>query len=144
MARRILNRKDLRADFDAAERRKTDDEPEEVEGEEETDDEEEEGGDEEEEEAAGGEEAAEGGEDDDEEAPKKKVKKKKEPPPPKVKAKPKSRARTPKITRMRVVWGVFSNSNQCVATYEYPRRKEADEHAAKLTTDKRSTHFVQP
>jgi len=31
-----------------------------------------------------------------------------------------------------------------VATYEYPRRKEADEHAARLSADKRSTHFVQP
>ena len=142
MARRILNRKDLRADFDAAERRKTDDETEEVEGEEETEGEEEEAGEEEEEE--GGEEAAEGGEEEDEEAPKKKPKKKKEPPPPKVKAKPKSRARTPKITRMRVVWGVFSNSNQCVATYEYPKRKDADAHAARLSSEKRTTFFVQP
>ncbi len=45
---------------------------------------------------------------------------------------------------MRVVWGVFNNSHQCVATYEYPKREEADQHAARLTTDKRSTHFVQP
>jgi hypothetical protein len=45
---------------------------------------------------------------------------------------------------MRVVWRVFNNSNQVVATYEYPRRKEADEHAARLTADKKNTHFVQP
>src|SRR5262245_53859064 len=140
MARRILNRKDLRADFDAAERRKTeDDQEEEVEDEEEGDDEEEEEGEGEEDEGGGEE-----GDEDDEEAPKKKPppKKKKEPAAPK--AKPKARTRTPKITRMRVVWGVFNNSNACVATYEYPRRKEAEEHAAKLTTDKRSTHFIQP
>jgi hypothetical protein len=45
---------------------------------------------------------------------------------------------------MKVVWGVFNNSNQRVATYDYPKKKQADEHAAKLMTDKRSTHFVQP
>ena len=51
---------------------------------------------------------------------------------------------SPKITRMKVVWGVFSNSNQRVATFDYPKRKDADDLAAKLTTDKKSTHFVQP
>ena len=61
---------------------------------------------------------------------------------PKPKAKPRSRAA--KVTRMKVVWGVFNNSNQRVAVYEYPKRKEADEHAARLTADKKSTHFVQP
>ena len=45
---------------------------------------------------------------------------------------------------MRVVWGIFNNSHQCVATFEYPKRKEAEEHAAKLTADKKSTHFIQP
>ena len=45
---------------------------------------------------------------------------------------------------MKVVWGVFSNSNQRVAVYDYPKRKEADEHAARLSADKKSTHFVQP
>jgi hypothetical protein len=75
MARRILNRKDLRADYEAAERRKGEDEEvdEEAEQDEESEDEEE-----------GDEESAE-------------------------------------------------------ATDE-----EADEHAARLTTDKKSTHFVQP
>ena len=61
---------------------------------------------------------------------------------PEPEAKP--RTRTPKVVRMRVVWCVFNNSNQKVATYEYPRRKEAEEHAAKLTADKKNTHFVQP
>jgi hypothetical protein len=133
MARRILNRKDLRADFEAAERRKTEDE--EVEDEEEADDE-----DEEEAEADSGEEGEEPAEGDesDEEAPVKPKKKKvvKEPKP--------KRVRTPKVVRQRVVWGVFNNSNQRVATYEYPKRKEADEHAARMTADKKLTFFVQP
>jgi hypothetical protein len=132
MARRILNRRELRADYDAAERRKGDEEEgEEVEGEE---------GEEDEEEATGEEEGEEEeGEGDEEEAPPKKKKPVKEPKP---KAKP--RTRTPKVTRMKVVWGVFNNSNQRVAVFDYPKRKEADEKAAQLTTDKKSTHFVQP
>src|SRR5205823_13080054 len=82
--------------------------------------------------------------DEDEEAPKKKKKKAK---PVKV-AKPvkpaKSRSRAAKVVRMKAIWGVFNNSNQRVAVYEYPKRKEADDHAAKLTADKKHTHFVQP
>jgi cobalamin biosynthesis protein CobT len=143
MGRRILNRKDLRADFDAAERRK-DEVDEKGEDEEEKDEDEEEGeekeADAEEEEDGEAAEAEGEGEDDEEEAPKKK----KAPPKPKVKAKAKPRSRAAKITRMRVVWGVFSNSNQCVATYEYPKKQEAVDHATRLTADKRNTHFVQP
>jgi cobalamin biosynthesis protein CobT len=134
MARRILNRKDLRADFEAAERRKTEDEEVEDEEEGEEDDEEAEG------EADSGEEGeeAEEGDEADEEAPVKAKKKK-----PVKEAKPK-RVRTPKVVRQRVVWGVFNNSNQRVATYDYPKRKEADEHAARMTADKKLTFFVQP
>jgi hypothetical protein len=130
MARRILNRKDLRADYEAAERRKD-----EVEA---TDEDEEE--DEDEDQDASDEDADEAlSEDDDgEEAPKKR-KPAKEP-----KAKTKPRSRTAKVIRMKVVWGVFNNSNQRVAVYDYPKRKDADEHAARLTADKKSTHFVQP
>ena len=138
MARRILNRKDLRADFDAAERRKTEDEDVEEE-------EDEEGGEEEEAETdeEAGEEAEGGDEEEDEDAPKKK-KKAAAKPKAKPKAKTKPRTRTPKITRMKVVWGVFNNSNQRVAVYDYPKRKEAYDHAAKLMADKKQTHFVQP
>ena len=134
MARRILNRKDLRADFEAAERRKTDDE--EVEDEEESDDE-----DEEEAEADSGEEGEEPsdeGDESDEEAPVKPKKKKV------VKEVKPKRVRTPKVVRQKVVWGVFNNSNQRVATYEYPKRKEADDHAARMTAEKKLTFFVQP
>src|SRR5262249_45072703 len=128
MARRILNRKDLRADYEAAERRKgEEEEPEEDEESEEED----EHVDEEAEEVVD--------EEEDEEEVAKKGKPAKEPKP---KAKPRSRAA--KVTRMKVIWGVFNNSNQRVAAYDYPKRKEADEHAARLTADKKSTHFVQP
>ena len=131
MARRILNRKDLRADFEAAERRKQEDEDE-IEGDEEEE------SDESEEEIESEGEAEEGDEEAEEEAPKKKKKVVKE-------AKPK-RTRTPKQVRMKVVWGVFNNSNQRVATFEYPKRKEAEEHAAKLAAAKNPPQpfFVQP
>lgn len=149
MARRILNRKDMRADFDAAEKRKEDEEreDEDEESDDEDEDDEEGEGEEGEEEEAEGEESDEeeaGGEegDEDEERPKKKKKVKVKP---KVeKAPKKSRARTPKVVRQRVVWGVFNNSHQCVATYEYPRKPEAEQHAARLMADKKSTHFIQP
>ena len=132
MAKRILNRKELRADYDAAERR-TQDEDEEGEEEEEAE------GDEEEEEAEAEEEAGEEEPEEEAPAPKKPARKKA------AKATPaKSRSRSAKSVRMRVVWGVFNNSHQCVATYEYPKRKDAEEHAAKLTADKKSTHFIQP
>jgi hypothetical protein len=132
MGRRILNRKDLRADYEAAERRQEDDEDQEEEVEDEDEDEDEEG--------ESAEEGDEAGDDEDEEEKPKKRKPAKEP-----KAKPKSRPRRPaKVARMKVVWGVFNNSNQRVAVYDYPRRKEADEHAARLSGEKKSTHFVQP
>jgi len=130
MARRILNRKDLRADYEAAERRKDEDE-EPDEDEEQDEDEEDVEVDEEAEEVVDEEE-------EEEEAPKKRKPAKE----PKPKTKPRSRAS--KITRLKVIWGVFNNSNQRVAVYDYPKRKEADEHAARLTADKKSTHFVQP
>jgi cobalamin biosynthesis protein CobT len=125
MARRILNRKDLRADYDAAERRKQDEDEDEGD-EEETD----------EEETDEAEESDSDEEEPEEEAPKKKKKAPAEPKP--------KRTRAPKVVRMKVVWGVFSNSNQRVATYEYPKKKEAEEHAARLMADKKSTFFVQP
>jgi hypothetical protein len=128
MAKRILNRKDLRADFDAAERRKADEDQDENEEESET---------EEEEEAQTDEEAGDEEEEEEEEKPKKRKA-------PAKAAKPKSRSRSAKITRMKVVWGVYNNSNQCVATFDYPRRKDADELVAKLTAEKKNTHFIQP
>jgi hypothetical protein len=134
MARRTINRMEKRAEYEAYERRQAED-TEELEDEEEDEDEEEA-----EEEEAGEleEEAGDEEEADEEEAPPKKKKKAKEP----KKAKPRSRA--PKVARMRLVWGVFNNSNVRVATFDYPKKREAEEHAAKLTADKKQTHFVQP
>ena len=146
MGRRVLNRKEMRNDFDAAERTAPKEEEETEDEEEGDDDEEEEEGDEEaepsdEDEAADDDD--ESGDDDDEDAPKKK-KKKKAKPKPVAKAKPKSRARVPKVVRMRVVWGVFSNSHQMVASYDYSKKAEAEAHVARLIADKRTTHFLQP
>ena len=134
MGRRILNRKDLRADFEAAERRGKEGEEDELD-EEESEDEDEDADTEEE---AGQQEEGDEPEEETKTRTKHKVKE------PKPKPKPKPRTRTPKIIRMKVVWGVFNNSHQKVAVYDYARRKDADDHAAKLTADKKSTHFVQP
>jgi len=144
MARRTRNRKELRDQYDAAERIK--DETEETEEEEDEEGEDEEEGEEDEEATGDDEETDDEGDadaeadEDDEDAPKKKKKVKVK----KVKVVKPKRTRTAKVVRMRVVWGVFNNSHQCVATYEYPKRSEAETHATRLTTDKRSTHFVQP
>ena len=138
MGRRILNRKELRADFDAAEQRTNEEEREDEDEEGEDEDEDEEGDDEEEGEE--GDEDEEPSDEDDEDAPKKKKKKKAAP---KAKAPAKPRTRAVKVVRMRAIWGVFDNSNKMVANYEYPKRAEADAHATRLTADKRSTHFVQ-
>ncbi len=128
MARRILNRKDLRAQAEAAERQKEDDE--------ERDDEDE---DEDEED-----ESAEAGE-PDEEADEEEV----EAPPKKKKAPAKTskpRTRTAKVVRMQYVWGVFNNSHQRVAVFPFKAEQEARDHAAKLSADKKSgsPFFVQP
>src|SRR5262245_20819118 len=117
MAKRVQNRRELREQYDAAERQKETAEGEEAE---EVEDEEEEG---EEEASAGGgggddDDDEGGGDDDDEDAPPKPKKKK---PAPKPAAKPKSRSRAAKIVRMKMVWKVFNNSNQEIATYDYPK-----------------------
>jgi hypothetical protein len=135
MARkRTQNYRELRADFDEEEERTDEEEGEEGDDEDEDEDEEEEEG-----APAGaeGEAGEEGEEGDEEDAPKKKK------PKAKPKAKPK-RTRVAKVTRMRQVWGVFNNSNQMVAEFEYPQKAEAEADAARRMADKKSTHFVQP
>jgi hypothetical protein len=136
MARRTLNRRELRAAAEAAEAREKERDDDETEDEEE--DEEDDEGDDDEDES----EVEDSGDEDEEEPRPKKVKK-----PAKTKAKPAAksakRARAGKVTRQRIVWTVFNNSHQPVARFDYPRRSEADALAAKLTTDKKSTHFVQ-
>jgi hypothetical protein len=122
---------EARADYEAAERVK-----EEEDLDEEAEDEEDEG-----------EEAAEDSEEvdeepqgeEDEEAPV--VKKKKKAPAKEPKPK---RTRAPKHVRQKVVWVVFDNSNKRIATYDYPKKQEADEHAARLKEEKKMTYYVQP
>jgi cobalamin biosynthesis protein CobT len=131
MARRILNRKDLRADYEAAERRKAEDE--EDEGDEDE-------GDEDEAEAEAEAEEEEGEEEEEEEeAPKRKRKASPKEPKPK-------RTRSAKQERQKVIWGVFNNSHQQVATFPYPKKQEALDHAAKLQAAKNPPQpfFVQP
>jgi hypothetical protein len=81
-----------------------------------------------------------GGDDDDEDAPKKKPKKKAKTAKTTT-AKPK-RPRAAKVVRMRAFWGVFNNSNTLVAKFDYAKKKDAEEHAAKLHADKGGTYFV--
>ena len=146
MAKKTRNRMELREQFDAAERRESEGEEakESEEVEEDADEDEDEDEEEEESKAPAGEDEEGEEEEEDEEVVKPKKKPAKAPKAPKAKAKP--RTRTPKVTRMKVVWCVFNNSNAQVATYEYPKKKEAHDHAAKLTGDKKQGHpfFVQP
>jgi cobalamin biosynthesis protein CobT len=148
-ARRTLDRKTLRDQSDAAERRKKDEDEEVDEEEEEDEDEDEDEGDEDDSddaEASGDEEDDGGDDDDDDEDRPKKKKKVAKAKPVKVVKTTKSRARTPKVVRMKAMWGVYSNSHQLVEEFEYPKRKDAEELAAKLTADKKSGHpfFLQP
>ena len=69
-------------------------------------------------------------------APKKKAAKKK-------KAKRKSRAKAPEDVRMKLFWGVFSQSLKRVALYEYNQKKQAEKKAADLSASGKSPHFVQ-
>lgn len=113
MARRILNRRELREESDAAERLEDHDDVEELEEEEE------------------GEELEEAEEEEEE------VKAVKKP------ARRKSRAKAAKEVRLKAFWGVFSQSMTQVATFEYSQRKQADTKAKELTESKKSPHFVQ-
>jgi hypothetical protein len=118
MARRILNRRELRKQADEAEARAS---PQDSEAADE-DDAVEDTGD------AGGAE---------DEAPRP-VKK-----PAKTKA-PAAKARKPKVApRLRARWGVFDASMKQVAVFDYNQRAAADEKAAELAAKKGGTFFLQ-
>jgi hypothetical protein len=120
MARRTLNRKGLRADFDAAEGSKQQgDELEEQK---------------EEEDATEAEGTSEAGELQAGPRPQRTT----------IARATRSRSRAPKTPRMKVVWAVFNNANQRVATFDYPQRQQAVELADKLRAEKQTAHFVQP
>lgn len=47
-------------------------------------------------------------------------------------------------TRMRMVWGVFDNSNQQIASFPYNDRASADKRVVDLSEKGRGPYFVQP
>jgi len=134
--KRTMNRMAMRTDFETEGEERAEEEEEGAD-----DDEEEDGAEDDDEEAAEEEEGepAEGGDEDEDGEPKPKKKPKKKA----VKAPAKPRARTVKQVRLKVVWGVFSNSNQQQAIYPFPQEAEARAHAERLTGDKKTSHFVQ-
>jgi hypothetical protein len=134
MPRRTMNRMEKRAEFEAYEanqRGKNEDEDDDDDDEDDAEEEKEDG-------AENDSEVEIEADEDEDDAPKPKKKKAATEP------KPRARKRTVKVPRLKVVWGVFNNGNQCVARYEYPKKNEADEHAARLQMEKRQTFFVQP
>lgn len=46
--------------------------------------------------------------------------------------------------RLRLVWGVFDNSNQQIATFPYPDRAAAEQKATEMREKGRGPYFVQP
>ena len=139
-ARRTLDRKSLREQGEAAERKVKNKEKDEAEEEEEDEEDEEEDGDEEE---ASGEDDDDGDSDDEDAKPKKKTKKKAAAPKKKAPAK---RTRAAKVVRMKVVWAVYSNSHQLLQEFAYPKKNEAEAYLKKVTEDKKSggPFFMQP
>lgn len=61
----------------------------------------------------------------------------------KAPAKPKKSKKKVEITRLRVVWGIFDNSYQQVATYPYPDKDSADKRAKELSDRGRGNYIVQ-
>jgi len=54
------------------------------------------------------------------------------------------KSKTKAVARKRLVWVVYDNSHKEIARFPYIQRKEADEKAEQLKTDKKQTYFVQP
>jgi hypothetical protein len=77
--------------------------------------------------------------DDDSSVAKAKPKKKK-----KATTETKPRKKTTKQVRKRVIWVVYDNAHKPIARFPYAQKKEADEKAEQLKTDKKGTYFVQP
>lgn len=55
----------------------------------------------------------------------------------------KSRAKTAAVVRVKLYWGVFSQSLKRVAMYEYSQRKQADKKCEELNKASKTQHFVQ-
>jgi len=134
MARRILNRRELRKQADDAEARESAQDSEAADEDDEVEDTDEAKGDEDEEPGAD----MEDGDDDEAPRPAKKPAKAKAP------AAKASKPRKPKaVPRMRARWGVFDSSMKQVAIFDYNQRAAADEKAAELAAKKNGTFFLQ-
>ena len=134
MARRILNRRELRKQADDAEARESTQDSEAADEDDEVEDTDEAKGDEDEEPGAD----MEDGDDDEAPRPAKKPAKAKAP------AAKASKPRKPKaVPRMRARWGVFDSSMKQVAIFDYNQRAGADEKAAELAAKKNGTFFLQ-
>jgi hypothetical protein len=133
MARRILNRRELRKQADDAEAREStqDSEDDEDDEAEDTDD----SGEDEDEESG-----AETEDGDDDEAPRPAKKPAKAKAPAKKASKPRKAKAAP---RMRARWGVFDSSMKQVAIFDYNQRAAADAKAAELAAKKNGTFFLQ-
>ncbi len=64
--------------------------------------------------------------------------------------KPRAESNTPALkpkpapqARMRVVWAVCDIGGRTVATFEYPRKADAEAHAAALKAKGKGNHFVR-
>lgn len=55
----------------------------------------------------------------------------------------KARAKPAKEVRLKAFWGVFSQTLNQVAQYEYSQREEAAKKAQDLSDSRKSPHFVQ-
>lgn len=133
MARRTLDRRALREQNEAFERQqeeagKQEEEEEEVEGD------------------AGADASGDDGDDDGGAKPKKKAAKKKAAVKKPAAPKKPSKKKSAKSVKMKIVWGVFSNSHNLVEEFPYPQKADAEAMAQKLTEEKKTggPYFLQP
>jgi len=61
----------------------------------------------------------------------------------KKKAPARRKKKEPAEVRVKLFWGVFSQSLKRVALYEFNQKKQAEKKAAELSKDGKSPHFVQ-
>jgi hypothetical protein len=61
----------------------------------------------------------------------------------KTPAKRKKSSKSAANVRVKLFWGVFSQSLKRVALYEFSQKKQADKKAAELSSSGKSPHFVQ-
>ena len=67
----------------------------------------------------------------------------KEPKEPKPAAKKAPRKKVAKETRLKAFWGVFNPAMKRLVLFEYAEKKSAEKKAAELTASSKATHFIQ-